>query len=238
VLLAVVVGAVLAVLLLCPRPPDGARRGGHFGVPRPPRSRLHRQPPSCRPRVGIPGRPRRRRHGRIDSRRTHQHAGGSPRSQDAEGLAEVSCADAVIAVPLGVAVDRRHLADLHVVLLGAAVALLTDVIISGRLFSILTSNKPAAGAALGLIFLDQRIIAWQWAGIAADAVAAVGAARGSRQRSTTAVMTVAQTRRELTQTPSQHRSASRSLCGTHTRWLEVERSGPRRVRLMGVKTVG
>jgi hypothetical protein len=137
----------------------------------------------------------------------------------------VSSADAVIAVPLGVAVDRRHLADLHVVLLGAAVALLTDVIayslqaealtkISGRLFSILTSNKPAAGAALGLIFLDQRITAWQWAGIAADAVAAVGAARGSRQRSTTAVMTVAQTRRELTQTPSQHRSASRTRYGT------------------------
>jgi len=130
----------------------------------------------------------------------------------------VSSADAVIAVPLGVAVDRRHLADLHVVLLGAAVALLTDVIayslqaealtkISGRLFSILTSTKPAAGAALGLIFLDQRITAWQWAGIAADAVAAVGAARGSRQSSTTAVMTVAQSRRELTQlhaSPSLH----------------------------------
>ncbi|MHB8295154.1 MAG: EamA family transporter [Acidimicrobiales bacterium] len=107
----------------------------------------------------------------------------------AEGLAVASLAGAVIAVPFGVAVDGPRLADLHVLLLGVAVALLADIIayslqaealtkISGRLFSILASTEPAAGALLGLVFLDQRITAWQWAGIAAVTAAAVGAASG------------------------------------------------------------
>lgn len=107
----------------------------------------------------------------------------------ADGLTVASLAGAVVAAPLGVAVDGRRLADLHVLLLGVAVALLADVIayslqaealskIGGRLFSILTSTEPAAGALLGLIFLDQRITAWQWAGIAAVTTAAVAAARG------------------------------------------------------------
>lgn len=107
----------------------------------------------------------------------------------AEGLAVASLGGAVIAVPFGVAVDGRRLADVRVLLLGIAVALLADIIayslqaealtkISGRLFSILTSTEPAAGALLGLVFLDQRITAWQWAGIAAVTAAALGAASG------------------------------------------------------------
>lgn len=75
----------------------------------------------------------------------------------------------------------------HVVLLGALVALLADVIayslqaealsrLTGRLFSILTSTEPAAAALFGLIFLVQRITVWQWAGIAAVTAAAIAAA--------------------------------------------------------------
>ena len=109
----------------------------------------------------------------------------------AEGLAVASLAGAAMAVPLGIAIDGRHLVDLHVLLIGLAVALLADVLayslqaealtrISGRLFSILTSTEPAAGALLGLVFLGQHITAWQWAGIVAVTIAAIGAVNTSR----------------------------------------------------------
>jgi inner membrane transporter RhtA len=76
----------------------------------------------------------------------------------------------------------------HSLLLGAAVALLCDVLaytlqadalrrMPRSLFSILASTEPAAGAVLGLLALGQRITPVQWTGIAVVVTASAGATR-------------------------------------------------------------
>jgi inner membrane transporter RhtA len=97
-------------------------------------------------------------------------------------------AAAIGTVPYGLAVDGDRLLAIHAILLGAAVAALSDVIaytfqsealsrIAASLFSILSSTEPAVGALLGLIALGQRITMWQWAGMLAVTAASVGAIR-------------------------------------------------------------
>ena len=93
---------------------------------------------------------------------------------------------AVLTVPFWLANNPGRIFTPRILLLGAAVALLSDVLsyslqsealgrMPGSLFSILTSTEPAAGALIGLIALGQQISPAQWAGMLAVVAASAGA---------------------------------------------------------------
>lgn len=109
------------------------------------------------------------------------------------GLASVGCIGALLALPVGVAVDGARMFHPDVVVLGVAVALLADVtayrlqaqalsVIPARLFSVLTSTEPAAGALLGFVALGQHIGPAQWVGIGAVSAASIGASASNAGR--------------------------------------------------------
>jgi inner membrane transporter RhtA len=113
------------------------------------------------------------------------------RTTRSDGLAMSTSWAAVVVVPAGLSLDNSRILTLHVLVLGLAVAVLSDVIayslqsealrhMPGSLFSILTSTEPAVGAIFGLVALGQRIGWLQWAGIVAVVVASVGAVRSHR----------------------------------------------------------
>ena len=92
---------------------------------------------------------------------------------------------AVLTVPFWLANNPGRIFT-RILLLGAAVALLSDVLsyslqsealgrMPGSLFSILTSTEPAAGALIGLVALGQQISPAQWAGMLAVVAASAGA---------------------------------------------------------------
>ena len=110
-----------------------------------------------------------------------------------ESLALATTLAAVAIAPFGIAVDHAGMFTGHSLLLGAAVALLCDVLaytlqadalrrMPRSLFSILTSTEPAAGAILGLLALGQRITPIQWAGIVAVVAASAAATRAHSTR--------------------------------------------------------
>ena len=112
------------------------------------------------------------------------------RAGDRESLPLATTCAAVGVAPFGIAVNHAGMFTGRSLLLGAAVALLCDVLAYthqanalGRmprsLFSILTSTEPVAGAILGLLALGQRITLLQWAGIVAVVIASIGATRGA-----------------------------------------------------------
>lgn len=114
-----------------------------------------------------------------------------------ESLALATLCGAIAIAPFGLAIDHRGIVTWHSLLLGAAVALLCDVLaytlqgdalrrMPRSLFSILTSTEPAAGAILGLLALGQRISLIQWAGIAAVVAASAGATRAHARTPTPA----------------------------------------------------
>jgi inner membrane transporter RhtA len=89
-------------------------------------------------------------------------------------------------VPLWLATGPARIFTPRILLLGAVVALLSDVIsyslqsealrrLPGSLFSILTSTEPAVGALFGLVALGQRVSLLQWAGMLAVVAASIGA---------------------------------------------------------------
>ncbi len=89
-------------------------------------------------------------------------------------------------MPLWLANDPGRIFTARTLVLGAVVALLSDVVsyslqsealgrIPGSLFSILTSTEPAVGALFGLIALGQRVSLPQWAGMLAVVAASIGA---------------------------------------------------------------
>ena len=93
---------------------------------------------------------------------------------------------ALITLPLWLATGPGRVFTPRILLLGAVVALLSDVIsyslqsealrrIPGRLFSILASTEPAVGALFGLVALGQRVSPLQWAGMLAVVAASIGA---------------------------------------------------------------
>jgi inner membrane transporter RhtA len=93
---------------------------------------------------------------------------------------------ALIMVPLWLATGPGRIFTPRILLLGAVVALLSDVIsyslqsealrrLPGSLFSILTSTEPAVGALFGLVALGQRVSLLQWAGMLAVVAASIGA---------------------------------------------------------------
>jgi inner membrane transporter RhtA len=93
---------------------------------------------------------------------------------------------ALVVVPLWLATGPGRIFTPRILLLGAVVALLSDVIsyslqsealrrLPGALFSILTSTEPAVGALFGLVALGQRISLVQWGGMLAVVAASIGA---------------------------------------------------------------
>jgi inner membrane transporter RhtA len=104
----------------------------------------------------------------------------------AEGLALATAWAAVVAVPFWLAGPAGRIFTPRVLVLGAVVAVLSDVLsyslqgealgrLPGSLFSILTSTEPAVGALFGLIALGQQVSLAQWGGMLAVVAASIGA---------------------------------------------------------------
>jgi inner membrane transporter RhtA len=102
------------------------------------------------------------------------------------GLSLATTWAAVVVLPLWLATGPGRIFSPRTLALGAAVALLSDVIsyslqsealgrLSGSLFSILTSTEPAVGALFGLVALGQQISLPQWGGMLAVVAASIGA---------------------------------------------------------------
>jgi inner membrane transporter RhtA len=102
------------------------------------------------------------------------------------GLALATAWAAVVTVPFWLASDPGRIFTPKTLLLGAVVALLSDVVsyslqsealgrLPASLFSILTSTEPAVGALFGLVALGQRVSLLQWGGMLAVTAASIGA---------------------------------------------------------------
>jgi inner membrane transporter RhtA len=105
-----------------------------------------------------------------------------------DGLVVASVVATVLLTPLALGRHGGELGDLRVVLLGAAVGLLSSVIpyscelvalrsLRPAVFSILMSLEPAAAALAGMVVL-QEFLSWvQWVAMACVVAASVGATR-------------------------------------------------------------
>jgi inner membrane transporter RhtA len=102
------------------------------------------------------------------------------------GLAFATAWAAVVTVPFWLASDPGRIFTPKTLLLGAVVAVLSDVVsyslqsealgrLPASLFSILTSTEPAVGALFGLVALGQRVSLLQWGGMLAVSAASIGA---------------------------------------------------------------
>jgi inner membrane transporter RhtA len=107
------------------------------------------------------------------------------------GLALAMCVAAALLVPVGVADAGSALLDADVLLIGAAVAVLSSVIpysaefealrlMPEHVFGVLLSIEPAAAALAGYLVLDQSLAARELGGIALVMVATAGAVAGTR----------------------------------------------------------
>ncbi|WP_229911302.1 EamA family transporter [Streptomyces aurantiogriseus] len=115
----------------------------------------------------------------VSSRMARHLSGG-------EGLALAVLWAALLSAPYGVAHAGGALLDPHVLWVAAVVAVASSVLpyslnlealrrIPPRVFGVLTSLEPAAGALFGLLILGQRLAWPQWLGIASVAFASVAA---------------------------------------------------------------
>ncbi|MEV6112965.1 EamA family transporter [Streptomyces sp. NPDC052109] len=111
------------------------------------------------------------------------------RVPDGGGLALAVTWGALLSLPYGVRQAGTRLLDPGTLAVATAVAVLSSVVpytfqlealrrLTPRAFGVLTSLEPAIGALIGLLLLGQHLAAAQWAGVAAVAVASVGATRG------------------------------------------------------------
>lgn len=107
------------------------------------------------------------------------------------GLALAMCVAAVLLVPVGIAEAGDALLDPAVLLVGAAVAILSSVIpysaelealrlMPEHVFGVLLSLEPAVAALAGYLLLDQDLGARDLAGIACVMAATAGAVAGTR----------------------------------------------------------
>lgn len=107
------------------------------------------------------------------------------------GLALAMCVAAVVLLPFGVADAGRALLDPHVLLVGAAVAMLSSAIpysaefealrlLPEHVFGVLLSLEPAVAALAGYLVLDQGLGARALLGIALVMAATAGAVAGTR----------------------------------------------------------
>ncbi len=112
--------------------------------------------------------------------------------QGLDGLAVASVVATVLLTPLAVGVGGSELVDPRVLLVGAAVGVLSSVIpyscelvalrtLSPGVFGILMSLEPAAAALAGIVVLGELLGASQYVAIACVVAASVGATRSGQQ---------------------------------------------------------
>jgi inner membrane transporter RhtA len=105
-----------------------------------------------------------------------------------DGLAVASVVATLVLTPFAIPAGDGDLTDPAIVLLGAAVGLLSSVIpysaelmalrsIRPGVFSILMSLEPAAAALAGIVVLQEFLTPLQWVAVASVMVASVGATR-------------------------------------------------------------
>jgi inner membrane transporter RhtA len=108
-----------------------------------------------------------------------------------DGLALASVVATLLLAPLALGGSGSQLVEGRVLLLGAAVGLLSSVIpyscelialrtIRPAVFSILMSLEPAAAALAAILVLGEFLTGFQWLALACVVVASVGATRASR----------------------------------------------------------
>lgn len=107
------------------------------------------------------------------------------------GLALAMCIAAIVLLPVGIPAAGSALLDLEVVLLGAAVAMLSSAIpysaefealrlMPERLFGVLLSMEPAVAALAGWLVLEQQLGVRELVGIALVTAAVAGAVSSTR----------------------------------------------------------
>ncbi|MGW8377613.1 EamA family transporter [Streptomyces sp. ODS28] len=113
-----------------------------------------------------------------------------------QGLALAVAWGALLSLPYGVAHAGSALLEPRVLAVAAVIAVLSSVLpyscnlealrrLPPRVFGVLTSLEPAAGAVFGLLLLGQHLAWPQWLGIAAVASASIGATAVRRRRPST-----------------------------------------------------
>jgi inner membrane transporter RhtA len=118
-------------------------------------------------------------------------AGTGRRWPGLDGLAVASVVATVLLTPLALRPGGDDLLDPRLLLLGAAVGLLSSVIpyscemvalrsLRPSVFGILMSLEPAAAALAGILVLGELLTPVQWAAMACVVVASVGATRTGR----------------------------------------------------------
>lgn len=104
------------------------------------------------------------------------------------GLALASVAATLLVLPVGVSAGGAHLLQPDVLLVGAAIGLLSSVIpysfelealrrMPAKVFGILMSLEPVAAALVGLVILGEVLDAREWTAIGCVVVACLGATR-------------------------------------------------------------
>ena len=105
-----------------------------------------------------------------------------------DGLAIASVVAVLLLTPALAGIDRGPLVDPRILLLGAAVGLLSSVVpyscelvalrrLAPALFGVLMSLEPAAAALAGLLVVGEHLSAVQWLAVACVIAASVGATR-------------------------------------------------------------
>jgi inner membrane transporter RhtA len=111
--------------------------------------------------------------------------------EEGTGLAIAMCVASVIALPVGITEGGAHLLQPHVLLLGAAVGILSSAIpytlemealrrIATGVFGVLMSLEPAMAALAGFLVVGQALAGRELVGIALVVVASGGASRRAR----------------------------------------------------------
>jgi inner membrane transporter RhtA len=109
-----------------------------------------------------------------------------------DGLAVASLVAVSLLTPLLVTVDAGELLDTRILLIGAAVGLLSSVVpysaelaalrtVPAATFGVLMSLEPAAAALAGLLVVGEDLAPVQWLAIVCVVVASVGATRATRR---------------------------------------------------------
>jgi inner membrane transporter RhtA len=109
-----------------------------------------------------------------------------------DGLAVASVIATVLLTPAAIGTGGSDLLDPRILLIGAAVGLLSSVIpyscemvalrsLRPSVFSILMSLEPAAAALAGILVLGEYLTGAQWLAMVCIVVASVGATRSSRR---------------------------------------------------------
>jgi inner membrane transporter RhtA len=121
----------------------------------------------------------------INARVGRTFAGGT-------GLAIAMCVASVVALPFGIAQGGAQLVQPHILLVGAAVGMLSSAIpytfemealrrIATSVFGVLMSLEPAMAALAGFLVIGQSLSVRELIGIALVVVASVGASTAARR---------------------------------------------------------